>query len=165
MWKTRESFSDLPLLNRGFGGAHISDVNYFAKRIVLPYKPRLIIFYAGDNDIADSKTPQRVLDDYKTFVSLVHKELPKTNIVFLPIKPSIARWKFWPAMKEANGLIEEYSKENPLLHYVDTAAPMLEKDGQVRRDIYLDDGLHMNDKGYEVWTKVLRPVMDKLLKD
>ena len=110
MWQSAECFPDLPLINRGFGGSHTSDVNHFAERIVLKYKPRVIVFYAGDNDIEAGKTPQQVFDDFQAFASLVHKQLPQTRIIYLPIKPSLARWSKWPRMQEANAHVEKLSK-------------------------------------------------------
>ena len=160
MWQTAESFPNLPVINRGFGGSHISDVNHFADRIVLKYKPRLIVFYAGDNDIAAGKSPQHVEGDFKTFAQLVHDRLPEARIVYLPIKPSIARWKRWPQMQQANQLIQSFSKSDDRLLYIDTATPMLDADGIPRDDLFLDDGLHMNAKGYRLWTEILAPHLD-----
>ncbi|MHC4116368.1 MAG: SGNH/GDSL hydrolase family protein, partial [Planctomycetota bacterium] len=87
LWRTREYFSDLPVINRGFGGSQISEVNYFADRIVLPYAPRVIAFYAGDNDVAKGKSANRVFEDYQKFVKTVHGKLPRTRIIFIAIKP------------------------------------------------------------------------------
>ena len=157
MWQTAESFPDLPVINRGFGGSHTSDVNHFANRIVLKYNPRLIVFYAGDNDIADGKTPQQVFHDFQTFAKLIHDRLPDTRIIYLPIKPSLARWKLWPQMQIANQLVQKLSASDNRLRYIDTATPMLGADGKPRDDIFLDDGLHMNANGYRVWTEVLAP--------
>ncbi len=163
MWMTRESFPTLPVINRGFGGAHISDVNHFADRIVFPYKPRVIVFYAGDNDVARGKKADRVLADYITFVNTVHERLPDTKIVYLPIKPSIARWKHWPEMHKANAMIQELIDKDPKQYYVDTTAPMLHNENQVRKDIFLEDGLHLNSTGYELWTRELEPILTKLM--
>lgn len=96
MWRTHESFPDLPIVNRGFGGSHISDVIYCAEQVVLPYRPKVLVFYAGDNDIAGGKSAQRVLEDYRRFVKLVHAKLPAARIVFVAIKPSGQRWSLWP---------------------------------------------------------------------
>jgi lysophospholipase L1-like esterase len=157
MWPTAESFPALPVINRGFGGSHISDVNHFAHRIVLKYKPRTIVFYAGDNDIAAGKSPQQVADDFLSFTKLVHDRLPDTRILFLPVKPSIARWKLWPQMQQANALVENLAERNEQLDYVDTATPMLTADKKPRNDIFLNDGLHMNAAGYRAWTEILAP--------
>lgn len=163
MWPTRESFPELTVINRGFGGSQISDVNHFFDRAVLKYKPEVIVLYAGDNDIAGGKSPEQVLDDFRTFVARVHNELPDTTIVYLPIKPSIARWKLWPAMSKANALIESLADADERLEYVDTATPMLGSDGKPRPELLRDDGLHMTPAGYQVWSKALAPVLEELV--
>jgi lysophospholipase L1-like esterase len=162
MWQTAESFPGWPVINRGFGGSHISDVNHFADRIVFKYKPRAIVFYAGDNDIADGKSPQQVARDFESFVHLVHSQLPDTRIIYLPIKPSLARWKHWPDMQQANGHVEELAKRDEDLDYVDTATPMLDSSGKPRVDLFLDDGLHLNAKGYRFWNEILSPHLERL---
>lgn len=163
MWPTRESFSDLPVINRGFGGSQIFEVNYFADRIVLPYKPRVIVFYAGDNDVAKGKDAKRVFEDYQKFVKLVHEKLPKTNIIFVGIKPSASRWSLWPVMAEANKMIDEFSGIDDRLYYFDSAAPLLGDDGKPAAKFFLKDNLHLNPEGYRVWTKALRPIIDRAL--
>jgi lysophospholipase L1-like esterase len=156
MWQTADCFPNLPLINRGFGGSHTSDVNHFAERIVIKYRPRVIVFYAGDNDIESGKTPQQVFDDFKALVSVVHNELPQTRIIYLPIKPSLARWRKWPRMQEANAHVERLSNADSRIIYVDTATPMLGEDGRPRPELFLDDGLHLNVAGYTLWTDLLR---------
>ena len=166
MWKTHVSFPHSPVINRGFGGAHISDVIHFAEQVVLPYKPPVIAFYAGDNDVAGGKTAERVRDDYAKFTKLVHKQLPETTIIFLPIKPSTSRWKFWPEMRKANALIEEYSRSDERLLYVDLATPMLTgDDGRPPASLFIEDGLHLSEEGYRLWTKILMPVIDQCLAE
>jgi lysophospholipase L1-like esterase len=159
MWRTAESFPEMPVINRGFGGSHISDANHYIDRVVLKYAPRTIVFYAGDNDIAAGKSPQQVAEDYRRFVTTVHQWLPETRMIYLPIKPSTLRWKLWPQMQEANELIAEFSASDNRLDYADTAAPLLGEDGQPRRDLLLEDGLHLNAEGYRVWTKILTPLL------
>ena len=164
MWPTRDCFEEFAVINRGFGGSHISDVNYFAGRIVLRYKPKVIAFYAGDNDVAAGKTAQRVFDDYKKFVKLLHKKLPGTRIIFIAIKPSRSRWSLWPVMNEANMMIKDFTGRDNRLLYFDSATPLLDNDGKPNEKLFLDDNLHLNSKGYEVWTKLLRPVIKEALK-
>jgi lysophospholipase L1-like esterase len=161
LWPTRECFGEFAVINRGFGGSQISDVNYYAERIVLPYKPKVIVFYAGDNDIAAGKSARRVFDDYQKFVKLLHEKLPETRIIYIGIKPSRSRWSRWPVMKEANGMIRDFSGKDRRLFYFDSAAPLLGSDGEPKEELFLKDQLHLNDKGYEVWTKLLRPVIKK----
>jgi len=163
LWKTRQSFPDLPVINRGFGGSHISDVIHFTDRIVLPYKPKLIILYAGDNDVAGGKSAAQVLCDYRRFVELVHAELPATRIIFLTIKPSNSRWSLWPEMNKANNLIRSFSDKSGRLFFADLGTPLLGDDGKPDDGFFLDDRLHLNAKGYRVWTKALRPVIRQAL--
>jgi lysophospholipase L1-like esterase len=157
MWPTAESFAGLPVINRGFGGSHISDVNYFAERIVLKYKPQTIVFYAGDNDIEAGKPPQQVFNDFQAFATLVHQRLPETRIVYLPIKPSIARWSKWRQMQAVNSRVDRLAQNDTRIVYVDTATPMLDDDGKPRGELFLDDGLHLNGAGYKEWTEILAP--------
>ena len=164
MWATRNCFADLPVINRGFGGSRISDVNHFASRIVLPYRPAAIVFYAGDNDIAAGKTPHAVFDDYRKFVGLVHADLPKTPIIFISIKPSLSRWSLWPAMSTANRLIRDFCKADSRLYFVDVANCLLASDGKPNSTLFLADNLHLNADGYRAWTEILRPVIREALK-
>ena len=163
MWPTRTQFPALPIINRGFGGSHIADVNHYADRIVLPYAPRVIVFYAGDNDVADGKTPQQVFDDYQAFVEIAHDKLPHTRIIFVSIKPSLSRWTLWPQMRDANDLIRRFSQNDASLLYADVAGPMLDDAGLPRKELFFDDGLHLNDEGYQVWTRILSAVLDEAL--
>ena len=110
-WQTAEGFPELPVINRGFGGSHISEVNHFFERIVFKYSPRVIVFYAGDNDIADGKSPERVFHDFQTLAEMVHGRLPETRLIYLPIKPSLAHWGKWPEMQAANSLVEKYARD------------------------------------------------------
>ncbi len=163
LWQTRECFEEFEVINRGFGGSQISDVNYFAKRIVLRYEPKVIVFYAGDNDVAAGKSAKRVFDDYMKFEKLVHKELPDTRIIFISIKPSRRRWSLWNVMKAANMMIKDLSMRDSRLFYFDGATPLLDSDGEPKVELFLDDKLHLNSKGYEVWTKLLRPIIKEAL--
>lgn len=165
IWPSAIDFPDLPVINRGFGGSHYSDVRHYCERIVLPYKPRVIVTYAGDNDIAGGKSAQQVFDDFRDFVRLVHDRLPKTKIIFISIKPSPTRWRFWQTMREANSLVERLATKDARLAYVDTAGQMLTADGQPRVELFLNDGLHLNIAGYQLWRQTLTPVMQNALRN
>jgi len=164
MWRTREAFPDLPVINRGFGGSHISDVIHFASRIVLPYKAKTIVFYAGDNDIAGGKSAQRVLDDYRKFVAFARHDLPGVPIVFISIKPSGSRWSLWPEMKKANDLVKGFSATDARLFFADLARPLLGSSGEPDPELFLDDRLHLNARGYAAWTKTLKPSIREALQ-
>lgn len=164
LWATRQCFPEFPVINRGFGGSQISDVNYFAHRIVLPYKPKVMVFYAGDNDIAEGKSPKRVFDDFRKFVKLIHNHLPGTRIIFISIKPSPVRWSFWPIAKEANLMVKKLSDKDERVTFADVGKVLLGRDGKPNTKLYVNDKLHLNSKGYETWTKLLRSMIEKELK-
>jgi lysophospholipase L1-like esterase len=159
MWKLEKSFPDLPVLNRGFGGSVVADTVYFADRIVTNYKPSVIVFYAGDNDIAEGKSPEQVRDDFQALAEIVGKELPKTRLLFLSIKPSPSRLKFREKQKQANGLIQAYCRGRANLVYIDSGEVLL-SDGKPDPRLFLNDGLHMNAQGYEKWAKLLKPHLE-----
>lgn len=160
-WDLSGSFPDLDVINRGLGGSQIVDTNKFIKRIVMVYAPKIVVFYAGDNDIAAGKSPERVFEDYKIFVHLLREEFPGTPVVYIAIKPSISRWKLVGKMREANGLIREYIEKDERMAFADVDTPMIGADGKPRKKLFLDDGLHLNVNGYKVWTGVVRPLLDK----
>lgn len=163
-WKLADSFPDLVAINRGFGGSQIADSTYYADRIVHPYKPKLIVMYAGDNDVAAGLRPAEVFANYVAFVKAVRAKQPKTPIIYICIKPSLQRWKLWPQMQLANGLIRQYAQSDKLLSYADIATPMLGDDGKPRKELFRDDGLHLNKTGYEVWAKVIAPMIEAGVK-
>ena len=165
MWKTREAFPRLAVVNRGFGGSHISDVNHYFDQVVKPYHARVILLYAGDNDVADNKGAEQVLEDYREFVRKVRELDADTPVIYIPIKPSLARWNLWPTMREANELIRKMSEADEKLYFVDVATPLLGADGKPRKELLLDDGLHLNEAGYKMWTEIVGPVIEKAMKN
>jgi lysophospholipase L1-like esterase len=156
-WDVAKSFPGLPVINRGVGGSQIADSVRYAERIVLPHRPKIVVFYAGDNDLAAGKSPQQVAADYRAFVKKVHDALPKTRIVYVGIKPSIARWKLVDKVREANSLIRGAVEKDPRLVFVDVEKPMLGADGKPRGELFKPDGLHMNADGYKVWNELVGP--------
>jgi lysophospholipase L1-like esterase len=156
VWKTiPEDFAPFNAINRGFGGCFTSDVVYYADRVILPYKPSMVVLYIGDNDINSGKTPETVFDDFKTLVNYIHKSLPKTFIFYISIKPSVNRWALWEKMKNANELIEKFAKKNELVDFIDISPTLLGKDGKPRPELFAD-GLHLNADGYKLWTSLVR---------
>jgi lysophospholipase L1-like esterase len=157
LWTTlRADFPGQSVLNRGFGGSQIREVTAFVPRIVLPYEPRLIVFYCGSNDIASgARTAVEVLDDYRAFVRAVHGSLPETRILFVSIAPNPARWHLRQAFRKANALIEAYTGTDPRLGYIDVWTQMIGVNGRPRPDLFVDDRLHMNEKGYAIWERVI----------
>jgi len=161
-WKTlAEDFQEYKVINRGFGGSQIIDSVAFVDRIVIPYKPRMILLYAGDNDIAAGRSPEQVLADFKAFTRKVRPSLSETKVAFISIKPSPSRWEFAEKIKAANRLIEDFCKQDERLIYVDVFNPMLGADGKPRPELFVEDRLHLNHKGYALWTAMIRPRLKK----
>jgi lysophospholipase L1-like esterase len=160
LWDLGKYFPGVPALNRGFGGSEIPDSVSHADLLVIKHKPTTVIFYAGDNDIANGRTPQQILDDYKAFVAKVHAALPTTRIAFIGIKPSIQRWALVDKVRAANALVRDYAGTDDRLGYIDVDNPMLGWDEKPRKELFIADGLHMTPKGYEIWTALVRPFVE-----
>ena len=157
----KDALAPLTLIPRGFGGSNMNDLLHYTDRIVLPYKPRAIVVYEGDNDIAQGIAPEKITEIFRTFAGKIHDKLPECRIYFLSIKPSINRWSMWTKMMEANSLIAaECAKDNRLV-FVDVASGMLDIEGKPLKNIFLEDNLHMNRDGYLIWQNVLRPILLK----
>jgi lysophospholipase L1-like esterase len=152
-------FPKLKVISRGFGGSHLPDTTYFADRIIFPYEPSKIVLYAGDNDIAQGRSPEQVATDFRTLVEKVHARLPKTKIYFLAVKPSPSRWHLSPQGSEANRLIRNYCRFRPKVEFVDVWTPLL-KDGKPDPALFEKDRLHLNRDGYARWTKVIRAALE-----
>jgi lysophospholipase L1-like esterase len=162
LWtKLAQAFPAHKVINRGFGGSQLSDSVAFVGRIVTPYKPRLVLLYAGDNDIASGKAPEGVLGDFKAFAGRIHAALPGTRVAYIAIKPCPAREKFLDRVKAANQLIREYCATDNRLVFVDVFTPMLTAEGRPRADLCIKDGLHPNAQCYELWASILRPVLNR----
>lgn len=154
-----DDFPGLPVMNRGFGGSEIFDSLNYAHLTVIQYKPRQAVFYAGGNDLAAGKTPQRVFADFKAFVARVHAALPDCRISFISGAPNPKRWALIKEIRELNTLVEAFCKSDKRLEYINTHDAMLGADGQPLPDIFVADQLHMNPKGYAIWTKIIAPLL------
>ena len=157
----KNDLAPLTVIPRGFGGSNMNDALHYADRIVLSYKPRAVVVYEGDNDIAQGIAPRKVTDTFLAFAKKVRQKLPKCRIYFLSIKPSISRWNLWPRMKEANSLIAAECTKDKQLTFVDVASGMLDDKGNPRKEIFKKDNLHMTRAGYVIWRDTLRPILVK----
>jgi lysophospholipase L1-like esterase len=158
-WDLKKYFPDRGYVNVGFGGSIIADSTHFSPRIIIPYKPGTIVFYAGDNDIAAGRKAEQVVEDFRTFESTVRKDNPTCRVLFLAVKPSIARWKMFDEQKKANALVRQYCEKGDRLAYVDTVTPMLDNDGKPSADLFVKDGLHLSPKGYDLWTSIVNKAL------
>lgn len=161
-WTTlAKDFPGVTAINRGFGGSEIDDSTAYASRIIVPYHPRIIVFYAGDNDLADKavkRSADQVVAEYTNFVSVIHSQLPDTKIVFISIKPCIARWKLKDEVINVNKQIE--AMKEPYLAFVNIYPLMLGPDGKPQKDLLEKDGLHPTQKAYDLWAPLIRPYLN-----
>ncbi len=161
MWETLAAdFPGQNVINRGFGGSEVRDSTWYADRIVTPYAPCKVFFYAGDNDLNSGRSPQQVRDDTVAFVNRVHRDLPQTTVEIISIKPSPSRANLLPAVQEANALVREALKGVPRTGFNDIYTPMLGADGQPRASLFREDMLHMKPEGYAIWRKALAPKVE-----
>ena len=161
MWKDLDqAFPDQNVLNHGFGGSHMSDLMYYYPRLVVSFKPKMVFIYEGDNDIASGKSPETILRTADSLVKGLRKALPgKTKIYFIAAKPSKARWHLKEQYMEFNAALRTFTAQHKNVFFVDVWTPMIGSDGVVLQDIFIEDGLHMNSKGYEIWKEVIEPIL------
>ncbi len=163
-WKDiKDYFPGYPIINRGFGGSELPDLIHYANQIIIPYQPKQIIIYCGENDIADSvaATPRMVLDRFKILFKIIRSQLGNIPIAFVSIKPSPSRWKLEKKFLKANRLIKRYLKRDATATYVNIHDAMLLPNGSVNPELFIKDNLHMNAKGYEIWQKKIEPILIK----
>ncbi len=151
-----QDFRQAPVvINRGFGGSTMAECSLFTRELVVRYKPRQVMVYAGDNDLAMGQTPLQVLESFARFANTVRAELPGTRISFISIKPSPSREVLLPKIREANNMIEAYVRTLSNSEYIDIFTPMIAADGRPRPELFLPDRLHMNEQGYRLWQSVI----------
>lgn len=165
MWTTlARDMAPWPVLNRGFGGSKTGEVLEVMDHIVLPYRPSMIVYYCGDNDLGDTNTDSAAAaQGFITFCERVHAKRAGTPILYLSIKPSVARWKNWEAMRRANELVADYANKTPNVSFVDVASCLLSPDGTPDRALFANDGLHLNASGYAKWTAIVRERIEEMI--
>lgn len=159
MWKDLDAyFPGYTVINRGFGGSGLTDAIGYADDIIIPYEPKQVVIYSGENDIATGTvTSKEVLERFIKLFNIIRKDLPGSHIVYISIKPSPSREKFMPIMEDANSKIKQFLSGNQKTTFVDVFHLMLGADGKPRKELFLDDDLHMNEKGYTIWRDAIRP--------
>jgi lysophospholipase L1-like esterase/dienelactone hydrolase len=166
LWKTiKQDLAPNDIIHRGFGGSNVSEMAYYISRITHPHPCKAIFFYTGSNDITggtNDKSPTQVLETFKYVVKTVRKKFPSTPIYWIQISPNERRWAVWNKISEANELLKNYCETTPNLHYVETASKLLDKNGSYQTELYRDDKLHFNEKGYQIWTEVINDVIKSI---
>jgi lysophospholipase L1-like esterase len=163
-WKdVQEDFPSYKIINRGFGGSSLTDLIRYAPDIIYPYQPKQIVIYCGENDFVSSvnANADTVFTRFSQLFEMIRREVPKAEILFVSIKPSPSRAKYMPEMVRANGMIKKFLKKKSKTDYVDVYYKMLRADGSPMPDIFLNDKLHMNRMGYNIWQKAILPYLNK----
>jgi len=156
----KEDLAPLTVIPRGFGGSTMEDALYWLDRVALAYKPRAIVIYEGDNDTGRfAVPPAKIAEQFGAIVGKIHATLPKTRVYVIGIKPSVSRWAVWPESVKANELLRALAENDDLVTYIDVAAAMLQPDGKVMTDIFVEDNLHLNPKGYKIWSAAIGAVL------
>ena len=151
-----ELFPDIQVVNSGFGGSMASDVLAYLDELVLDYKPSKVFIYEGDNDIYESKGPSKVVRQMRRIIRRIQKMNGPTPVVVIGAKPSLVRWHLKKKYEKLNRKLRTYCSENALVNYMHVWDAMLDREG-IREEIFLEDGLHMNEKGYAIWERILKP--------
>ncbi len=159
-WNTDASFPNRGIINRGFGGSMIQDSIHYADKIILPYKPRTVVLYAGDNDLNFGLSAEAVAEDFTKFVKTVHDALPETRIIFVSVKPSTSRWRNVDTIRAFNAKIEALCQQDERLDYLDVFTPMLNDAGRPDETYLVQDGLHLSPAGYVLWTRLVGEKLD-----
>ncbi len=161
MWKDIDRyFPQHTVINRGFGGSSLPHVIEYSNEIIIPYHPRQVVIYCGENDfMADTVTSKMVVDRFKKLFSLIRKELPRADILFVSMKPSPSREKLMREIAAANDSIRNFLKNKPAATFINIWDAMLDKNGAPRKELFLQDMLHMNEMGYAIWQKAIEPYL------
>ena len=165
IWKSLPTdFPDYRTINTGFGGSQFSDLIEEKETAIFPYDPDVLFIYEGDNDLALGKTPDQVILDADSILTEIRQRLPETQVVFISAKPSPSRWKFKEAYEDLNLRIMDLAKADSQVHFVDLWTPMLKENGRVSGDIFIEDSLHMNASGYQIWQEYIEHFLSNELK-
>jgi lysophospholipase L1-like esterase len=156
-----QDFQGFTVLGRGFGGSTMPELLNYIDRLVLPYEPRAVVVYEGDNDLNSGRTVDQVVSDYRDFHKRLKRKLPNCHLFVLAIKPSPAREKVWSRALEANDRLAAWCQSKKGLTFIDVATPMLDEAGKPRPELFVKDRLHMNRDGYKIWQETIRPYLTK----
>ena len=162
LWKTLAmDFPDYQTINRGFGGSEIADSTHFAPRIIFPYQPKQIFLRAGGNDIHAKRTPDEVAEDFREFVRVIHKRLPKTEVVYIAVNPAPSRWAENERYQALNAMIRKFARRTRRVKYLDAYNISLTPTGEARPELFVKDMLHFNAEGYKILAERVRPILKK----
>jgi len=161
LWRDlKEKFPDHQIINSGFGGSQASDLLFFIDELILSYNPKKVFIYEGDNDLWAKKSPTDVLNTTTEIIRRIKAKNASTQVILISAKPSISRWKIRNKYRRLNRKMNRFTKSDPTLFYVDVWKPMLNK-RKLKTDIFIEDGLHMNQKGYDIWYDAMKDLVNQ----
>jgi lysophospholipase L1-like esterase len=164
MWKdVQRDFPGYRIINRGFGGSSLPDVIRYQNDILFPYKPKQVVIYCGENDLAasDTVTSDLVVSRFRQLFASIRQRLPKASVVFVSLKPSPSRQHLMPKMLDANVKIKSFLQRQRNTAFIDVYHKMLNEDGTPKAELFIEDNLHMNSKGYSIWQRSIKPYLLK----
>lgn len=157
--RIHDDLKPLTIISRGFGGSNMNDLMTYLEDLVIKHNPRAVMIYEGDNDVAQEVPVETILDTYRETITKIHEHDTDIRIYLLSVKPSTLRAAMWGTMLEVNAGMAELAKSDSRIHYIDVATPMLNPDGSAKEDLFVSDGLHMNQKGYDIWRDTVAPYL------
>ncbi|MFT4834062.1 MAG: lysophospholipase L1-like esterase [Flavobacteriaceae bacterium] len=163
IWKNvADDLGDKRIVNNGFGGSHFSDLIYYMEELVFAYQPRAIFIYEGDNDFGDNKSIEETMRDAKSAYEMIRQKMPEVPVYFVSPKPSVLRAHLSESYIVFNQWLNYWVQDKPNTYFVDVWNPMMKTDGTLDESLFLEDNLHMNAKGYAIWTKVIKPIVGEI---
>ena len=161
MWENlKASFPNHNVLNMGFGGSEMADLLYYSDKLILQFKPKQIFIYEGDNDLSLGRSAEQILASAEGILALVRQRLPESEVIFISPKPSLKRWALKERYVDYNEKLKAWTSKKRNVRFADVWTPMLDSDGKVMQDIFIADGLHLNEKGYSIWTSALKKYVE-----
>ncbi len=166
MWSdVQQRFPEYNIINTGFGGSQTSDMFYFAEELIIGYRPKQIFIYEGDNDLSEKKSPAQILSDTDKLLKYIRGRLStRVQVAFITPKPSISRWHLRSEYEAYIRLLKDWAGKQKNVVCIDVWSPMIDTTGELKKDLFLEDNLHMNSKGYDLWTAAIRPYLKSKYK-
>jgi lysophospholipase L1-like esterase len=162
LWKNlNASFPNHNVLNMGFGGSEMADLLYYTDKLIIPFKPKQIFIYEGDNDLSLGRSAAQIIASADSILSLIRQQLSDAEVIFISPKPSLKRWALKEKYEDYNKQLKHWVSGKRNVRFADVWTPMLDKDGRVMQDIFVADGLHLNEKGYSIWARALQKYLSR----
>jgi lysophospholipase L1-like esterase len=155
----KEQMAPLTVFNRAFGGSRTADILFYMDEIVLPYEPKIIVYYCGSNDINAGEKADAISGRFREFVARVHAKLPATRIFFVSINRAPQKRDRWDIVDEANRQVRVHCQADRRLGFIDVNPALFDRDGNPRLELYQEDKLHFKPQAYTEFAAIIKPVI------